>query len=235
MQQYEPALSLVGRLLLAAIFVWAGAHKIFNPAGTQQYMMTYGLTFATMLLYLGATLVEIAGGICLALGYMAREAAFMLVMFMIVVTGIFHTHLADPNQIIHCLKNVAITGGLLYVVAYGPGAISRDAQPGVPSDDETVRPYQSALSLAGRVFLASIFLLSGVNKLLDPQGTQQYMAAKGMVGATALFYAGAVALEIGGALTLLFGGWARIGAGGAGLVHDSRHDAVSSDVYELCD
>jgi putative oxidoreductase len=213
MPPYEPALSLVGRLLLAGIFVWAGTLKIFNPEGTQHYMAAYGLTFGTMLLYLGATLVEIAGGVSLALGYLTREAAFMLVAFMVVVTGIFHTHLVDANQIIHLLKNVAIIGGLLYVAAYGPGAISPEAQMGMPSDDDAMRPYRSRLSLAGRMFIAAIFLVSGSNKLLDPQGTQQYMAAMGIVSATGLFYAAAVGLELGGALVLVVGAWARIGAG----------------------
>jgi putative oxidoreductase len=83
----------------------------------------------------------------------------------------------------------------------------------MPSDDATVRPYRSRLALAGRIFLAAIFLLSGINKLLDPQGTQQYMAAMGIVSATPLFYAGAVGLEIGGALSLLLGGWTRVWAG----------------------
>lgn len=212
MPQYEPSLSLVGRLSLAAIFIWAGTHKIFNPEGTQQYMLAYGLSFGTMLLYLGATLIEVAGGVSLALGYLTREAAFMLVAFMVVVTGIFHTHLADSNQIIHLLKNVAITGGLLYVGAYGPGAISREVKAGLPSDDDTMRPYQSQLALAGRVFLGGPFLLSGVTKLLDPQGTQHYMAAMGLPD-TGVLYAAVVALEIGGALSLLLGGWTRIGAG----------------------
>lgn len=234
MPQYEAVISLGGRLLLAAIFLWSGTHKIFNPEGTQQYLLAYGLTFGTMLLYLGATLIEIAGGVSLALGYLTREAAFMLVAFMVVVTGIFHTHLTDPKQMIHFLKNVAITGGLLYVGAYGPGSISREAQMGLPSDDDSIRPHQSQLALAGRVCLAGIFFVSGVNKLIDPQGTQQYMAAMGIVSVTGLVYAAVVALEMCGALSLLLGGWARIGAGTL-LLHDICHHDVSSDVYELCD
>lgn len=212
MQPYEAYLVLAGRLLLAAIYLWAGTHKIFNPEGTQHYMMAYSLTFATSLLYLGATLFEIGGGVSLALGAMTREASIMLVIFMILVTLIFHTHLADPNQFIHFLKNLAITGGLLLVWANGPGAFSRDARTSMAADDEEVRPYRAALSLIGRLLLATIFLVSGAAKVLDPQGTQQYMAEMGLTAVTHIFYAGAVALEIGGGLSLLLGGWTKVGA-----------------------
>ena len=113
MQQYEPTLILVGRLLLAALFLWSGFHKVFNPEGTQQYMAAYGLTVGTMFLYLAATVVEFAGGIALAIGHTTREAVVLLILFMLMVTGIFHTHLADPNQLIQFVKNVAIIGGLI--------------------------------------------------------------------------------------------------------------------------
>lgn len=112
MQPYEPTLSLVGRLMLAALFLWAGLHKVFNPEGIQQYMAAYGLTVGTMLLYLGATVIEFGGGIALAIGHSTREAVSLLILFMVMVTGIFHTHLTDANQAIHFAKNVAITGGL---------------------------------------------------------------------------------------------------------------------------
>ena len=214
MQQYEPSLSLVGRLLLAAIFLWAGLHKIFNPEGTQQYMAAYGLTVGTMLLYLAATVVEFAGGIALAIGHTTREAVLLLVLFMVMVTGIFHTHLADPNQIIHFAKNLAIIGGLFYVGACGPGARSMDAQAGILKPASIAGRHHAALTLVGRLFLGGIFLLSGMSKIFDPVGTQRYMAAMGMGSATAteLFYVGAVLFELGGALSLWFGWWARAGA-----------------------
>lgn len=212
MQQYEPTLSLVGRLLLAALFLWAGLHKILNPDGTQQYMAAYGLTLGTMLLYLGATVFEFAGGIALAIGHTTREAVFLLVLFMVMVTGIFHSHLADPNQVIHFAKNVAIIGGLCYVGAYGPGARSMDVQDKVARYAGIAESHRAALALAGRIGLGGLFLLSGLNKLLDPVGTRQYMVAIGMTPGTELFYAGAIVLELGGALSLWLGWWTRAGA-----------------------
>lgn len=212
MQQYEPTLSLVGRLLLAALFLWAGLQKIFNPEGTQQYMAAYGLTLGTMLLYLAATVIEFAGGIALAIGHTTREAVLLLVLFMVMVTGIFHTHLTDPNQAIQFAKNLAIIGGLFYVGAYGPGTRSMDAQDKGLIYAGIAAPYRAALTLAGRVCLGGLFLLSGLNKLFDPEGTRQSMVAMGMTPGTELFYAAAIALELGGVLSLLSGWWTRVGA-----------------------
>ncbi len=212
MQQYEPTLSLVGRLLLAALFLWAGLHKVFNPEGTQQYMAAYGLTMGTMLLYFAATVIEFGGGIALALGHTTRDAVLLLVLFMVMVTGIFHTHLTDTNQVIHFAKNLAITGGLFYVLAYGPGAFSIGGRAEQPAGADVTGLRQAALTLAGRIFLGGLFLLSGLNKLLDPIGTRQYMVGMGMTPGTELFYAAAIVLELGGGLSLLLGWWTRAGA-----------------------
>lgn len=212
MQHYEAALSLGGRLLLAALFLWAGLHKIFNPVGTQQYMAAYGLTLGTMFLFLAATVVEVGGGIALAIGHSTREATALLVLFMVMVTGVFHTHLVDPNQVIHFAKNIAITGGLFYVLAYGPGASNVGGQAEEPTGADMAGFRRPALTLAGRLFLGGLFLLSGLNKALDPVGATQYMAAMGMTSGTELLYAGAVLLEIGGALSLWLGWWTRVGA-----------------------
>jgi len=64
----------------------------------------------------------------------------------------------------------------------------------------------------GRILIAAIFLMSGIGKIADPQGTQQYMQAMGMTWATTLFYVGAIVIEVGGGLSLLLGYWTRAGA-----------------------
>ncbi len=67
-------------------------------------------------------------------------------------------------------------------------------------------------SLIGRALIGLIFLMSGINKIADPQGTQQYMAAMGITTATTFLYAGAVVVEVAGGLSLLLGVWAKWGA-----------------------
>lgn len=128
MNSSEQYLTLAGRFLMGFIFVASGIHKIVAPETTRQYMESYGLDMATTWLYLGAILVEVGGGLCLLLGFHTRRAALLLILFMVPTTSIFHTNFEDQNQMIHFLKNLAMTGGLFYVVAYGPGKISLDAR-----------------------------------------------------------------------------------------------------------
>lgn len=120
-------LSLIGRLFLGLIFLVSGVHKLADPQGTQQYMTAMGMTWMTMWFYLGAVAVELGGALSLLLGYRSRTGAWLLFLFMIPTTLIFHTQFGDPNQMIHFLKNVSIMGGLLYVANYGAGSLSMDA------------------------------------------------------------------------------------------------------------
>ena len=66
-------------------------------------------------------------------------------------------------------------------------------------------------TLIGRILMSAIFLMSGLGKIADPVGTQQYMQAMGMTWATTLFYLGAIVIEVGGGISLLLGYWTRAG------------------------
>jgi putative oxidoreductase len=90
-------------------------------------MAAMGMTWATPVFYLGALLLEVVGSLSLLLGYRARAGGWLLLFFMVPTTLIFHTNLADPNQMIHLLKNLSVMGGLLYVAVYGAGGLSMDA------------------------------------------------------------------------------------------------------------
>jgi putative oxidoreductase len=120
-------MSLIGRILLGLMFLMSGIHKISDPQGTQQYMISMGMTWMTTLLYVGAIVAELAGGLSLLLGYRAKAGAWLLILFMIPTTLVFHTNFGDPNQMIHFMKNLSIIGGLLYVGMYGAGRLSMDA------------------------------------------------------------------------------------------------------------
>ena len=109
----SPYLTLIGRVLLGLMFLVSGVHKIADPHGTQQYMIMMGMTWMTTLFYIGAVAVEVAGSLSLLLGYRARAVGWLLFLFMIPTTLIFHANFGDPNQMIHFLKNVSIMGGLL--------------------------------------------------------------------------------------------------------------------------
>jgi putative oxidoreductase len=122
-------LPLAGRILIAAIFLISGVMKLAAPAGTIGYIQAVGLPLPELGLAI-AVVVEIGGGLALILGYRTRAVAAALAVFTLATAVFFHFHLADQNQFIHFFKNLAITGGLLQIVAFGAPRLSLDARRG---------------------------------------------------------------------------------------------------------
>jgi putative oxidoreductase len=122
-----PALPLVGRILMSAIFLASGAGKLAAPAGTLAMIRSAGLPLPEVS-YAAATAVEILGGLLLIAGYRTRIVALALAGFSVATALTFHTAFADQNQLIHFLKNLAMAGGLLQVAAFGAGPLSLDAR-----------------------------------------------------------------------------------------------------------
>lgn len=118
-------LPFAGRVMIAAIFLLSGLGKIAAPAATIGYIGSAGLPLPT-LGYALAILVEVGGGLALLAGFRVRPVAIALAVFTLVTAFSFHSALGDQNQFIHFFKNVAITGGLLQVAAFGAGALSLD-------------------------------------------------------------------------------------------------------------
>lgn len=116
-----------GRILIAALFLMSGIGKIAAPAATLGYINSVGLP-APLLAYLGSTLAEVGGGLLLILGFRVRPVATGMAIFTMITAFVFHTNFADQNTMVHFLKNVAITGGLLQVAAFGAGSFSLDAR-----------------------------------------------------------------------------------------------------------
>ncbi len=119
---------LIGRLLLAAIFVLSGSNKLMNFEQSAAYIANAGLPIPELLLVIAA-LIELVGGVLIAVGYKARWAALMIFLFLIPVTYLFHAFWsveADQvqHQMIQFQKNLAIMGGMLYVALNGPGRYS---------------------------------------------------------------------------------------------------------------
>ena len=117
---------LLGRIFLALIFVWSGFGKVGGFEGTVGYIGSKGLP-AAQLLAVAAIIIELGGGIALILGWLARWAAAALAVFTLLAAFLFHNYWAVPAeqvmmQQIQFMKNLAITGGLLMVLAFGPGA-----------------------------------------------------------------------------------------------------------------
>jgi putative oxidoreductase len=119
------SLPLLGRLLLGAIFLLSGLNKVADPAGTIGYITSAGLPLPQLAL-LVAIVVEVVGSVLLVLGFGARVVAAALAFFALTSAFSFHFDLTDQNQFIHFMKNLALAGGLLQVVAFGGGRYSID-------------------------------------------------------------------------------------------------------------
>lgn len=117
---------LLGRLMLAAIFIWSGFGKLMQPAGTIGYMAKIGLSMPQAAYWL-AVVVELGGGILIALGLFTRPVAAVLAIWCLATAAIVHLHPGDIEQMINAYKNLAMAGGFLYVAAYGAGLWSVDA------------------------------------------------------------------------------------------------------------
>ena len=123
---------LAGRILIALIFVFAGFGKITGFEGTVGYIASKGMPLP-QLAAIGAIIIELGGGIMLVLGWKTRLAATALFLFTGLAALIFHNFwAASPdqaqNQMIHFMKNMAIMGGILFVIVHGAGALSLDKE-----------------------------------------------------------------------------------------------------------
>ncbi len=118
---------LLGRILLAAIFLLSGFGKLTAISGTAGYFGAMGLPVPTVTAIV-VGLIELLGGIAILVGFQTRITAWVLAIFTIATALVAHTGWADQNQMIHFLKNVAITGGFLVLASSGPGAYSIDAK-----------------------------------------------------------------------------------------------------------
>jgi putative oxidoreductase len=119
------ATQMTGRVLMSAIFVMAGISKLSSYAATQDYMESMGVPGILLPLVI---LLELGGGLAVLLGWQTRISAFLLAGFCIVSALIFHADSGDQMQSILFMKNMAMAGGFLFLVAGGAGVWSLDAR-----------------------------------------------------------------------------------------------------------
>ena len=127
LQKYGP---FIARILFAQLFIISGLGMTGNLAGTAAFMEGAGLPLAKALLMLAIAL-QVGGGILLVLGWQARWVATALCMFTFLTAMIFHPFWSsDPasvfGQLNNFMKNLAIMGGMLYVMVHGAGPLSLD-------------------------------------------------------------------------------------------------------------
>ena len=129
---FKTPLLVTGRVLLALMFILAGIGKLGNLEGTAGYIASGGLPLASLLAVV-VGLLELLGGLAIAVGYHARWAALALGLFTLAASVLFHQFWAVPAdkvmiQQLMFMKNLSVAGGLFIVAALGAGALSLDAR-----------------------------------------------------------------------------------------------------------
>jgi len=116
---------LLGRILIALLFVPAGFKKLTGFQGAVEYAASAGMPVPALAI-VAAIAIELGCGLLLLVGYKARWAAAALALFAVVSAIFFHFDFADQMQQINFMKNLAIAGGLLGFVYSGAGPLSVD-------------------------------------------------------------------------------------------------------------
>jgi putative oxidoreductase len=141
------AVCLLGRILISVIFLISGISKVTTPAATIAYVASAGLPFPQLGLVIGL-MVELVLAPALVLGYRTRWVAAVIAAYCVATAIFFHRSFADPNMLLHFFKNIAMAGGLLQIVAFGPGRFSLDARvarPGISSDRTQIDLQQEGI------------------------------------------------------------------------------------------
>lgn len=125
MKQYGP---LLGRFCLAIIFIIAGFNKLTGFEETAGYMASKGLPMVNLLLVM-SIIIELGGGLLILVGWRARWAATAIFLFLIPVTLVFHPFWTfEGQEVAHqfnsFFKNLAIMGGMTYIMVFGSGPLS---------------------------------------------------------------------------------------------------------------
>ncbi|SEL66150.1 putative oxidoreductase [Variovorax sp. YR750] len=126
----QDTLALIGRILIAYLFVPAGIGKLLGFGGTVGYITSVGLPLPEVGAVI-AIVVELGFGIALLLGFKTRWTAIVMAIFTVAAALFFHKYWSAPDamkmmQQINFNKNIAIAGGLLALAAFGPGRFSID-------------------------------------------------------------------------------------------------------------
>ena len=114
-------LDLLGRILISTLFLLNGVFKISNYDGTVGWIESFGMPG---ILIIPAIILEVIGPILIIVGYKAKIAAGFLSLFCILTAIIFHNDFSDQMQLTSFLKNIALAGGFLFIVANGTKDLS---------------------------------------------------------------------------------------------------------------
>lgn len=121
---------LIARITMGVLFIVPAIRQIMTYAGTAKYFASLGFPAPEAMVVI-AVIIELVAGAMLIVGWRTRWAAWALIVYVIIATAMAHRFWQFPeaqqfNQLNHFLKNLAIIGGLLYIISFGPGRLSVD-------------------------------------------------------------------------------------------------------------
>jgi Predicted membrane protein len=142
--------AIIGRFLIALIFIFSGAGKLMDIAGTEAMITGVGLPGG---LAIPTGIFELVAGLCLAAGFMVRLVALLLAGFTALAILFFHNQLGDPMARLMALKDLAIIGGLALAFAHSQMwshyyAISRERRGEVAARTAEQRVHDAELRAA---------------------------------------------------------------------------------------
>lgn len=122
---------LAARILMSSMFLWSGMLKIMAYPLMVGYSTSKGLPLAGISVGIAAA-IEILGGLAILTGFHMRAAAWILFVYLIPVTILFHNYWAMQGGVhmdthVHFMKNMAILGGLLLLAHFGAGDFAFDS------------------------------------------------------------------------------------------------------------
>jgi len=109
---------LVGRVMLAAMMFWTGYGRLMSYASIHNYVNDWGVPHAFKPIII---LWEVGAGLLILTGIYTKPAALAAALFCVVSGFVVHLHDGDELQLIDFMKNMALTGGFLYVAVAGAG------------------------------------------------------------------------------------------------------------------
>lgn len=112
--------TVLGRSLIGLLFVISGIGILVNPAMTAEFYTSVGIPMAGLVVWL-VIILKIGAGGAIMIGKRVGLASALLIGFTLLATIIAHLDFSDPMQMTQALKNLAIVGGLIYLMSYGPG------------------------------------------------------------------------------------------------------------------
>jgi len=127
MRNMKTYLLPLARVLMSSLFIWDGVLQLRNPVGTAQYFASVHVPVPDVAVWVSIA-VHLLGGLALLAGFKTRWAAALLILLCLGTAFGVHLPVGDQANMINFYKNLVMTGGLLYVVAYGAGSMSVDKE-----------------------------------------------------------------------------------------------------------